>query len=110
MARMESKGGEPWNGGRDAAYIKPKLIPDDELRGRDNSGGIDFHPYTQEWDDGGIVTGMKPHLSAEDGMTDPDDDQDALIRERDDGEDGTRGKRELHGQVDGKRKGKKKED
>lgn len=49
--------------GRDAAETKPFLIPDDELLPRDDSGGPEFTPYTQEWDDGGRVTGPKAHLS-----------------------------------------------
>ena len=49
----------------DAAEIKPKLIPDDMLRTRDNSGGLGFTPHTGEWDDGGYVFGgAKSHLSA----------------------------------------------
>lgn len=53
---------------RDAAEISPKMIPDDELLPRDNSGGIDFENlYTAQWDDGGRVTGPKSHLSAEGG-------------------------------------------
>lgn len=52
--------------GRDAAEIKPKLIPDDQLLPRDNSGGLDYTPHTAEWDDGGKVIGAKSHLSAGD--------------------------------------------
>ncbi len=53
---------------RDAAEITPKLIPDDELLARDNSGGIDFGAtYTAQWGDGGRVTGPKGHLSAGSG-------------------------------------------
>lgn len=48
----------------DAATIKPKLVPLDNLMPRDNSGGPGFDPYTAEWDDGGRVTGPKSHLSA----------------------------------------------
>jgi len=56
--------------GRDAAEISPKLIPDDELLPRDNSGGLDFTPYTQEWGDGGKITGgPKPHLATGVGGT-----------------------------------------
>ena len=52
--------------GRDAAEITPKFVPTENLRGRDNSGGSDMAEleYTQEWDDGGKVTGPKAHLSA----------------------------------------------
>lgn len=53
--------------GRDAAEISPKFVPDDQLLARDNSGGIDFDPYTQKWDDGGRVTGAKSYLSASGG-------------------------------------------
>ena len=48
----------------DATTMKPKLIPDDALLPRDNSGGLDYEPYTMVWDDGGRITGgPKPHLS-----------------------------------------------
>lgn len=49
--------------GRDAASIKPKFVPDDELLPRDDSGGPDFTKYTAQFGDGGEVTGSKPHLS-----------------------------------------------
>ena len=50
---------------RDAAEISPKLIPDENLMGRDNSGGLDFTPHTAEWDEGGYVFGgAKSYLSA----------------------------------------------
>ena len=54
--------------GSDAAYIRPKLIPDYELLPRDDSGGPDFDPYTQEFGDGGFVQGQdeKHHLAATD--------------------------------------------
>ena len=59
---------EPWRTGSDASYIEPKLIPDDELLGRDDSGGPDWDPHTADWDDGGYVTGgAKAHLSARGG-------------------------------------------
>jgi len=49
----------------DAAEIKPKFIPDDKLRARDNSGGLGYEPHTGEWDDGGYIQmGAKSHLSA----------------------------------------------
>jgi len=52
----------------DAATIKPKFVPDEALKPRDDSGGISFEPYTQQWDDGGYVTGgAKAHLSASGG-------------------------------------------
>lgn len=54
--------------GGDAATMKPRLIPDDELHGRDDSGGLYFDAYTQQFDDGGYVTGgNKPHLSVGSG-------------------------------------------
>lgn len=49
--------------GRDAAEARPFLIPDYELLPRDDSGGPEFMPYTQEWGDGGYTTGPKMHLS-----------------------------------------------
>ena len=60
MAKMND-----WNAGEDAAYIKPKFVPDNALRARDNSGGLGFEPYTEQFGDGGYVTGMKPHLSTD---------------------------------------------
>lgn len=57
--------------GRDAAYIKPRLIPDYELLPRDDSGGPDFNAYTMEFGDSGYVTGDKAHLSARGGKDDP---------------------------------------
>lgn len=62
----------PWNSGRDAAYIKPRLIPDYELLPRDDSGGPEWDPYTAEFGDGGYVTGEKAHLSARGGRDDPE--------------------------------------
>lgn len=47
----------------DAAGIKPRLIPDFQLLGRDDSGGMDFQPYTAQFGDGGFCQGEKPHLS-----------------------------------------------
>lgn len=61
---------EPWASGSDAAYIKPRLIPDYELLPRDDSGGPEWDPYTQEFGDGGYVTGDKAHLSARGGSDD----------------------------------------
>lgn len=55
---------------RDAAEIKPKFIPDDELMARDDSGGPGFVPYTMKFGDGGRVTGAKSHLSASGGGED----------------------------------------
>lgn len=48
---------------KDAAEMKPRLMPDSALLPRDNSGGPGFDPYTAEFDDGGRVTGPKKHLS-----------------------------------------------
>lgn len=62
-----------WNSGSDAAYIKPKFVPDYELHGRDDSGGPEWVPYTQQFGDGGYVTGDKAHLSARGGMTDQEE-------------------------------------
>lgn len=55
---------------RDAAEIRPKFIPDDELLPRDDSGGLGFDPYTAKFGDGGRVTGAKAHLSASGGGED----------------------------------------
>ena len=75
--------------GNDAAYMTPKLIPDEELRARDNSGGIDFRPYTAEWDDGGYITGgPKPHLST--SSSDDDEDGHEDMEEREEGRRGHR--------------------
>jgi hypothetical protein len=50
----------------DAAEIKPKLIPDEKLRTRDNSGGLGYElNHSGDWDDGGYIHGgAKGHLSA----------------------------------------------
>lgn len=56
---------------RDAAEMKPRLIPDFELLGRDDSGGPEYQPYTAQFGDGGFVTGGdKKHLSVSGGKTD----------------------------------------
>lgn len=53
---------------KDAAEITPKMIPDEALLPRDNSGGIDWDPHTGQWDDGGFVMGgAKSYLSASGG-------------------------------------------
>ena len=58
--------------GRSAAYVEPFLIPDDELLGRDDSGGPEFEPYTAEFGDGGYITGgAKAHLSPRGGKEEP---------------------------------------
>lgn len=51
---------------RDAAEITPKFVPDDSLRTRDNSGGIDMESLNHSvgWDEGGRVIGPKAYLSA----------------------------------------------
>lgn len=74
-----------YTSGKDASYVKPFLIPDEELRPRDNSGGIDWDPYTQQWDDGGYVTGSKSHLSASGG-----EDRESINAERGAGRRGSR--------------------
>lgn len=51
--------------GNDAAYIKPKLIPDAELLPRDNSGGLDYEPRNGAWGSGGDPVGPKASLSAD---------------------------------------------
>ena len=60
----------PWTNGNDAASMKPRLIPDYELLPRDDSGGPEWDPYTQEFGDGGYVTGDKAHLSVSGGKDD----------------------------------------
>ncbi len=64
--------------GKDASYIKPKMIPDYELLGRDDSGGPDYQPYTQVFGDGGKVHGAKAHLSASGGSDDPKEGSEQL--------------------------------
>lgn len=49
--------------GKDAAYITPRLMPDDALLPRDNSGGPDYKPRSGDWDEGGKIKGEKGHLS-----------------------------------------------
>jgi hypothetical protein len=62
---------------KDAAEMKPRLMPDAALLPRDNSGGRGFDPYTAEFDDGGRVTGAKKHLSVGGGSRkDSDGDND----------------------------------
>jgi hypothetical protein len=75
MAKREMSGGgrtasRPWTEGNDAAWMKPKLIPDYELEPRDDSGGPEFDSYTAEFGDGGYVTGDKAHLSVSGGRDD----------------------------------------
>lgn len=68
--RMNQKG---WQAGSDAAYIKPKLIPDMELLPRDDSGGPDWDPYTAQFGDGDYKIGTKAHLSASGGSDDSEE-------------------------------------
>lgn len=73
-------------GGRDAAEMKPRFIPDYELLGRDDSGGIGFEPYTAEFGDGGRVTGAKAHLSVRGGEVDAMEKDEVSREEREDRE------------------------
>lgn len=57
--------------GDDAAYIKPKFIPNTSLMARDDSGGPEWDPYTQEFGDGQLKIGSKPWLSAKGGEAEP---------------------------------------
>jgi hypothetical protein len=72
---------------RDAAEIRPKFVPDEQLLPRDNSGGIDWTPRTQKWGDGGEVLGAKSYLSASGGSeknTDGDEQpKEKLLGKRD---------------------------
>lgn len=86
MAREERRG-------RDAAEMKPRLIPDYELLPRDDSGGLDFQPYNAQWGDAGFVQGGdKAHLSVSGGKDDPLDgseqDSTASARNRNKGDKG----------------------
>lgn len=54
----------------DAATMKPKFLPDVALMGRDDSGGMEYEPYTAQFGDGGKVTGAKAHLSVSGGSDD----------------------------------------
>lgn len=65
---------DPWRTGSDASYIEPRLMPDQELLPRDDSGGPDYQPRTAQWGDGGYVMGAKAHLSARGGKDDALDD------------------------------------
>lgn len=55
---------ESYTKGKDAASIKPKFVPDEERKARDNSGGPDFKPHSAQFGDGGKVTNPKTSLSA----------------------------------------------
>ena len=76
--------------GRDAAGMRPRLIPDFELLGRDDSGGPEWQPYTAEFGDGGYVTGPKAHLSVNGGRDDElrGDEQNSTVDERNSGRGG----------------------
>lgn len=54
----------------DAAGIEPKFVPNINLMARDDSGGPDWDPYTQQFGDGGEIRGQKPHLSINGGTAD----------------------------------------
>lgn len=86
--RDRSMEGDPT--GRDAAEVRPFLIPDYELLPRDDSGGPEWQPYTQEFGDGGYVTGPKAHLMASGGKDDPldGDEQDSTVKRRNEGRGG----------------------
>lgn len=83
---------DPWRTGSDASYIEPRLIPDYELLGRDDSGGPEWQPYTAEFGDGGYVTGDKAHLSARGGRDDEldGDEQRSTYNARNEGRGGER--------------------
>lgn len=82
MAKAGVFKGEGYMTGNDAAYIKPKMIPDEELVARDDSGGPDFDSYTQQFGDGGFVTGDKAHLSASGGSEDTFKGSEVAMSER----------------------------
>lgn len=65
----------------DAAGIKPRFIPDAELLPRDDSGGPDWQPYTQQFGDGGYVQGQKPHLTWDDNGKEDEMDGDEISQE-----------------------------
>lgn len=73
---------EPWEGGNDAAGMEPKLIPDYELQGRDDSGGPDYDGYSASFGDGGFVQGEKAHLSVRGGKDDPEESDEQSERSR----------------------------
>lgn len=52
-----------YSGQSDAATMKPRLVEDEDVMARDNSGGAGFKPRSGEFGDGGKVTGAKSHLS-----------------------------------------------
>ena len=89
MAKMDRDNG----GGGDAATMRPRFIPDYELLGRDDSGGPQWQPYTQQFGDGGYVTGQKAHLSVRGGADDEmsGDEQDSRVDTRNAGRGGRPG-------------------
>lgn len=93
MAR-ESRDRPGYEAGSDAAYIKPKFVPDAALLPRDDSGGYEWDPRTAEWDDGGKVTGDKSYLSARGGKDVDEEGGEESRRGRTsrDGKTSTRGK------------------
>lgn len=52
-----------YNSGSDAAYIKPKFVPEDGLHGPDLGGGPDMKQRHAEFGDGGMITDPKGYLS-----------------------------------------------
>ena len=67
---------------RDAAEMKPRLIPDAELLPRDDSGGLGYQPRTAVWGDGGKPLGAKAHLSVGGGSDDKVDGSEIARSER----------------------------
>lgn len=62
---------EGYLSGDDAAYIKPKFVPNTNLTARDDSGGPEYDPRTAQFGDGYEKEGEKSHLSASGGKSDP---------------------------------------
>src|SRR5258708_28037378 len=86
MADRKSPIKDTYARGNDAAYIKPKLVPDFELLPRDDSGGPEWDGYTAEWGDGGYSVGEneKGHLHTDAGRQHPqaEDEVSAEPREK----------------------------
>lgn len=53
-----------YNSGSDAAYIKPRLLPQEALHPIDDSGPPDMPKYHAEFGDGGKITNPKSYLMA----------------------------------------------